>query len=246
MRCIGVALLLGLSMVSGEQRGYYSWSWGSGSTGPSNATLGVAFTGWVSVQQAIDDYSFDSESCCPALAGVGMLSLGGGNANGRFTVNALTDDISKNMAAIAAAGYGGVCFDIEEAAGSSADLIPAFTAAFAAAKAENLFVQVTSSHSAPYLTDSAEVAVDLIKLFCSDSNVDEISPQLYSSGTETEPDFGETSSCVEAGCTWELYQGCTANFVPSLVDETHLAATSDYFSTNYGIDVAGFYQWAQQ
>lgn len=50
------------------------------------------------------------------------------------------------------------------------------------------------SHSAPYQTDTPEDAVAFVKAWCADPNVDILSPQLYSSGTERSPDFTET--CV--------------------------------------------------
>ena len=154
-------------------------------------------------------------------------------------------DITTDMHAISEAGYGGVCFDVEETVGSSSELVPAFQKAFAAAKSSGLTVQVTTSHSAPYQADSASVVVDLVTAWCADGNIDEISPQLYSSGSETSPEFDATASCASEGCTWDLYENCTAKFVPSLVDSTHLAPTQSYFSSIFGIEVEGYYQWAQ-
>mmetsp|Transcript_12623 Transcript_12623/g.25746 ORF Transcript_12623/g.25746 Transcript_12623/m.25746 type:complete len:114 (-) Transcript_12623:34-375(-) len=107
-------------------------------------------------------------------------------------------------------------------------------------------VIITTSHSAPYQTDDASVAVDLVKSWCNSENVDYLSPQLYSSGMEGSPELDETSSCINAGCTWELYKPevCNANFAPSIVDETHLEASINFFK-QYGIEFAGYLVWAQ-
>ena len=47
-----------------------------------------------------------------------MLSLGGGNAAGQFTVDALSA-IQKDLDLVTAANYTGIVFDVEEAIGSS-------------------------------------------------------------------------------------------------------------------------------
>ena len=88
-------------------------------------------------------------------------------------------------------------YDVEEVDGPASETVPAFAAAFADLKKAGLAVGVTVSHSAPYATDTPADAVALAKAFASDKNVDIISPQLYSSGTETAPQFDETASCAK-------------------------------------------------
>jgi len=197
----------------------------------------VAFTGLVDVAQAIAGYS------TPTLEGTHFLSLGGGNAAGTFSSSVL-DNIATNCADIATAGYHGVMFDVEVVTGTSEEVVPAFAAAFQACKEAKLMVGVTTSHSAPYQTSTPATAVDLVKAWVGDDNVDILSPQLYGSGTETSPDFAETSSCASAGCTWELYKGAQAAFAPSIVDADQLDATTSYFTT-MGITTDGFFQWKQ-
>jgi len=228
-----------------EIKGYYSWNWGAGSQGPSGANAGAAFTGYTDVKTAIDYYPEGSAWCCPALKGTKYLTLGGGNSAGVFNAEALSKigiaaEYIKNTT-----DYDGVMFDVEIVYGASSVVVPAFAQAFKAMKQQNLIVGVTTSHSAPYMTDTPEVAVDLVKSWVKDSNIDLLSPQLYSSGSEGAPDFAETNNCKEAGCTWELYQGMTSKMVPSLVDESHYAATKTYFA-NLGITTEGFFQWRQQ
>lgn len=170
------------------------------------APPGVAFTGYVDVATALSNWA--GCGSCPALAGTPLLSLGGGTAPGTFSVAALSALVADGggLDLVVGAGYGGVVFDVEalEATDSGAALVSAFNAAFAACHAKGLKVVVTTSHSGPYSAGSAQVSVDLVASWCAEgANVDEVSPQLYSSGTEASPDFDETYFCGSAGCTWE-------------------------------------------
>eukprot|EP00750_Incisomonas_marina_P024953 INCI5243.2.p2 GENE.INCI5243.2~~INCI5243.2.p2 ORF type:complete len:203 (-),score=47.16 INCI5243.2:923-1531(-) len=139
-------------------------------------------------------------------------------------------------------------FDVEEVIGPSSATIPAFSTTFAALKQSNFLVGVTVSHSAPYATDTPQDAVDLMKSFVADENIDIFAPQLYSSGEETAPEFDETSQCVDEGCTWDIFNGMTANaaFAPAIVQDSHYAPTIDYFKSNHSIDVHGYFVWAQE
>jgi len=225
--------------------GYYSWNWGAGSFGPPGANAGAAFTGLTNVQQAIAGYTEGAAWCCPTLAGEKWLTLGGGNAAGSFNVDSL-NSIATSAETIksSSTGYAGVLFDVEIVYGSSS-VVGAFAAAFKGLKEGGLKVGVTTSHSAPYMTDTPEVAVDLVKSWVKDSNIDFLSPQLYSSGMEGAPDFAETNNCKAAGCTWDLYIGMTPEMVPSLVEESHYKHTESFFA-NLGIQTTGFFQWKQQ
>ena len=227
--------------------GYYSWNWGKGSRGPGGANIGVAFTGLTDVSKAIAGYTENASWCCPPLSGNKYLSIGGGNAAGQIGVADLRAIASKsNVSAIAAAGYAGVVFDVEEVIGAAAETGPAFAAAFAACKQQGLGVVVTTSHSAPYQTDSSADAVALVRGWAQDENIDVLSPQLYSSGQETSPQLDITSSCAP-DCSWDLYRGAKAKFAPSIVDESHLPAVREFFegNTTLGIKVDGFFQWKQ-
>ena len=229
-------------------KGYYSWNWGSGSTGPSGTSssddvIGVAFTGLVSVQDAIKGYDAGATWCCPELRGSRFLSLGGGNAAGSFTASALTK-IKSSMGAIKAANYSGIILDVEEATGSAKELVPAFAAVLAAAKGEGLRTAVTTSHSAPYQCDSANDAVALVKAWVADPNLDILSPQLYSSGQEGSPQFDTTASCSPA-CSWSLYKGFKGIFAPSIVEPSHYPATKAFFAAT-NVDTGGFFEWKQE
>jgi len=225
--------------------GYYSWNWGAGSFGPAGANNGAAFTGYTDVQQAIAYYTEGAAWCCPTLVGEKWLTLGGGNSAGTFNVDSL-NSIATSAETIksSSTGYDGVLFDVEIVYGSSSAVVPAFAAAFKGLKEGGLKVGVTTSHSAPYMTDTPQVAVDLVKSWVKDSNIDFLSPQLYSSGNEGAPDFAETNNCKAAGCTWDLYIGMIPEMVPSLVEESHYNHTESFFS-NLGIQTKGFFQWKQ-
>lgn len=236
---------VGKGSQSTEIIGYYSWNWGAGSFGPPGANAGAAFTGYTDVKTAIDYYPEGAAWCCPALAGEKWLTVGGGNSAGTFNARSLSSiensaDYIKNSTL-----YAGVLFDVEIVYGSNATIVDAFSAAFAGLKEGGLKVAVTTSHSAPYMTDTPEVAVDLVKSWVKDTNIDFLSPQLYSSGNEGAPDFAETNNCKAEGCTWDLYVGMIPKMVPSLVEESHYTATQTFFA-NKGITTEGFFQWRQQ
>jgi hypothetical protein len=232
----------------GTVKGYYSWNWGKGSS-PKGANNGVAFTGLADVGSAIAGYPWTgahSWCTCPKLEGTSWISLGGGNAAGEFTAQRLVAIASKsNTSAIAAANYSGVMFDVEEVVGPAETMVPLFAKAFAACKAAGLAVGVTTSHSAPHQTDAPADAVALVKAWAADTSIDILSPQLYSSGSEAAPEFDETASCEDAGCTWELYVGAKAAFAPSIVEPSQLDAVTAYFSAR-NISTAGYFEWKQE
>jgi len=230
-------------LESTETIGYYSWNWGAGSKGPTGANAAAAFTGYTDVKTAIDYYPEGAAWCCPALVGTKYLTLGGGNDAGKFDSKSLSK-IGIAAEYIKNTTYKGVIFDVEIVSGSSNNMVQAFAQAFKALKEEGLIVGVTTSHSAPYETDTPEVAVDLIKNWVQDSNIDFLSPQLYSSGMEGSPDFAETSNCKDYGCTWDLYIGMVPKMIPSLVEESHYSATQTFFA-DIGITTEGFFQWRQ-
>ena len=192
---------------------------------------------------AIAGYSEDAADCCPTLVGEKWLTLGGGSYFNVDSINSIATSV--DIIKSSSTEYTGVLFDIETVYGSSSVLVEAFAAAFKAMKDGGFKVGVTTSHSAPYETDTPEVAVDLVNSWVKDSNIDFISPQLYTSGTETEPNFDETWNCLAAGCTWDLYVGMIPRMVPSIVEESQYPATESFFS-DYGIQTTGFFQWQQQ
>jgi hypothetical protein len=146
------------------------------------------------------------------------------------------------MDAIKEAGYSGIIFDVENVDGTFDSINPLFDQAFRAAKRADLTVIVTVSHSAPYKTKSLLDGKKFVKSFAKSSNIDALSPQLYSTGTENQPDFDETFNCKDKGCTWDLYKTSKPRFIPSIVDSSHYDKVKEFFS-NKGIKCSGFLQW---
>ena len=130
-------------------------------------------------------------------------------------------------------GYDGIGYDVEEGvAGLEAD----FAASFAAAKAKGFKVLVTVSHSAPYgITDAPE----LMKSFFANPDIDLLSPQLYTDGTEPENDYD-----ISQGVVWRQYADCQAAVVPSIVKDTMYSDAQTYFA-NEGVTLQGYIQWSQ-
>ena len=58
-----------------------------------------------------------------------------------------------------------------------------------------------------------------------DPNVDILSPQLHSSGSEAAPQFAVTARCA-TDCAWNVYSGFKGLFAPSIVETFHFAAAS--------------------
>lgn len=206
--------------------GYYSFSWTGVGAPPAGATIGIAFSGWSTVEQALQ-----AGPPAGALAGTAKyLSLGGGNKNGVLSVDML-NGFGSHIPSIQGAGFNGVCFDVEE---SSAQMIPAMQAAFAACKAAGLRVLVTTSHSAP-VRGSSQGAV--VASWLADSNIDILSPQLYTTGRETSPLF-----VTSGGVPWSSWKGAHAVILPSLVDGSQYAATTAFFRSQ-GISIGGYLRW---
>ena len=130
------------------------------------------------------------------------------------------------------AGYDGICYDVEE---GDSGLESAFAQSFAAAKAAGLKVFVTVSHSQPYLISDAS---SLMQSFFSDGNIDYISPQLYTKGTESSNDYSFV------GTPWTAYASAKAAIVPSIVCASYYASAVNYFKSQ-GVTLQGYIEWSQ-
>lgn len=98
----------------------------------------------------------------------------------------------------------------------------------------NLIVLVTISHSAPYGFQDAAVLMDS---FLSSSHIDFLSPQLYTSGTETQNDYATSH-----GVTWQSYAGARPQIIPSIVTSNLYQDARNYFR-NCGVNTTGYIQW---
>merc|ERR1712166_1564140 len=64
---------------------------------------------------------------------------------------------------------------------------------------------VTTSHSAPYAAPSVSQKLAIIDSWAKSDNIDIFSPQLYTSGVETEPEFAIT----QCGSTLDTVRTCS-------------------------------------
>ena len=130
-------------------------------------------------------------------------------------------------------GYQGISFDVEE---GDSGLQQAFQETFEIAQSAGLKVSVTVSHSSPYGVADGPA---LMKSFFSSASIDYLSPQLYTSGLETENAYTQS-----AGVPWSDYAGAKSLFLPSIVDVSMYSSAAQYFQS-LGIATAGFAQWKQ-
>jgi hypothetical protein len=214
--------------LSASITGIYEWTW-DGIEGilPPSANVMIIFSGWSIVDNALSE----SEPIGNGFMGDLYISFGGGNDSGKLT----TANLASLNAAINSgrfSRYSGVCYDVELGdSGLSADL----EASFIVAKANNLKVFVTVSHSAPYGISDKIVVME--NLFNSD-NVDYLSPQLYTTGSETSNDY------VYDGVSWEAWASSKAPVVVSITDFKLYEDAHTYFAGK-GVQVVGFIQWRQ-
>jgi len=207
--------------------GLWYWTWSSGvNVGDTN--LGVAFSGWADPAQAISD----STSVINSLPGTKYIALGGGNSNGYWTI-AILQKVSSYCSSNSFQGYSGLVFDVEE---GDSGLSSQFESTFAACKSSGYKILITVSHSAPYgISDAASV----MQSFFSNQNIDYLSPQLYTSGTEQSNDF-----TTAGGVQWSSYAQTSAQIIPSIVTGSLYPNAQSYFS-GVGVKTVGYVQWSQ-
>jgi hypothetical protein len=156
-------------------------------------------------------------------------------------------DFARFLPGVKAAGFHGICFDIEMTIGEI-ELVKAVEQAFAACKRADLLVMVTTSHSAPYAAASEASKIAFVDSWIKSPHLDIFSPQLYSRGRESQPEF-ETTPCLSNGqvsgshCSYERLKGMKkAIWMPSLATSGHYQAAKDFFAGE-GIQIKGFIQW---
>merc|ERR1719174_374989 len=94
---------------------------------------------------------------------------------------------------------------------------------------------VTVSHSAPY---GCSDAATLMSAFFQDANIDFLSPQFYTTGDETSPDFEETRG---TNVSWAMYENAIAAFLPSIVSASQFEAVVAHLPDQ---TMDGFIQWS--
>ena len=206
------------------------WTWGTDFKTPAGTNLDIAFGGYADIALALNDAAATSTH----LLSKKLLNVGGGNWAGHWTV-ALIQKLITYINNGSLSSYQGICFDIEE---GDAGLSASFAQVFAAAKAKGLFVFVTISFSEPYGIPDGH---SLMLSFFSSSNIDVISPQMYSCSSGT--------SCIivttQGGSTpWTLFQTSLAAVVPSIPTGANYAQLQSFFASK-GVTTRGYVQWLQ-
>lgn len=208
--------------------GYWWWSWSSCACAPACTSISIAFSGYVNPQEAVQN-SAHTES---KLSGSKYICLGGGNTSGAWTSDAL-QQVTAAISNGTFAGYTGIAYDVEE---GDSGLESLFQESFAAAKANNFAVLVTVSHSAPYgIADAAT----LMHSFFADPNIDFLSPQLYTTGSETSNDYATSGEVI-----WSQYAASKASVIPSIVNASMYESAQSYFQAQ-GVTLNGYVQWCQ-
>lgn len=210
---------------------YYKWTWtGSHGGGLSDATFSIAFSGWMNVDNMLQESSL----VYPNLHGSKYISFGGGNYNGRFTATRLAA-IDAAMRAGRFSAYAGLVYDVEV---GDSGLTPALLSSLRLAKELGFETVVTVSHSAPYGIADAHTVMDAV---LQSEGVDYVSPQLYTSGYEAANDYA-----ISQGYAWGNYVARRGNVkvIVSIVDRSYYADAQRFFG-DLGIELSGFIQWRQ-
>jgi hypothetical protein len=230
--------------------GYYEWTYNNPLSLPptylGEPTINIAFSGYADPTWLLIVFSeWDYRRGPPRDLSVELFctsALVAGNNNGYFTatiLNNITNAINGGQFNI----YPGIVFDIEE---GDSNLANAFNAAFMAAKSKEMIVVVTTSHSGPY---GIEDAAELMNSFFTNDYIDYLSPQLYTAGTETQNDFSASQNVP-----WSLWMGPNRpSIIPSVVTANLFSGTppadldgaANFVQDKLGLNVAGFFQWAQ-
>ena len=205
-------------------RGYYKWTWSPTQVPAGSWDMGILFGG-ESPRQAID---ININKASTITSGKKFLNLGGGLESGIWNVSDL-DYINQKLTEIKRAGWDGLCFDVEVCT-PNVSFVDAFKNCFAKCKQAGLKVLVTMSHTNPYQCQTgAGQGMDLVNSWINDSNVDYISPQLYSSGDSLEPS------------NLSMFKSVENKIVPSIPD----VPDWDGLNTKTGINNAGYIIWKQ-
>ena len=205
-------------------RGYYKWTWSSNQIPEGSWDIGILFGG-ESPRAAIDT---NINSAYKITSGKKFLNLGGGLDSGIWNIGDF-DYINQKLSEIKKAGWEGVCYDVEVCP-PNVSFVDAFKNSFAKCKQEGLQVLVTMSHTNPYKCQTgAGQGMDMVKSWMSDSNIDYISPQLYSSGDDLEPS------------DLTMFKSIENKIIPSIPD----VPDWNGLNTKTGINNAGYIIWKQ-
>ncbi len=206
--------------------GFYVHS--HGMQAPQGTNLSVAFSGYIDAAQI-------NAWCNPVfdqLVGQKYVSISGGGT--KWTA-ANAQQVLSDVEGGSYARYDGICLDIEEA---DPGLGNHYAQIISAIKGKGQGTLVTVSHSAPWgISDAAA----LMQQFFANPQIDILSPQLYTSGSEKENDYATSH-----GVTWDDWATAKAAIAPSIVTADLYASAEQYFSEHAGITLQGYLQWADR
>jgi hypothetical protein len=209
-----------------KRTGYWLWNWdgGKGSFNPdTDCDIGIFFGG-EKPADAINKNLGKAGSLTKAR--MRFLNLGGGGETGIWQLSDFPY-INKNLAKIYDYGWDGVCFDVEVCT-PNVSFINAFADCFAKCKAAKLKVLITISHTNPYACQTGKgQGMDLVNAWIKDTNVDFISPQLYS---------GDGENLYKSDLS--IFANAHAKIVPSIPYEKDWARIQDL-----GIVPFGYIAW---
>jgi hypothetical protein len=226
-----IVLIALLALCSAQTyKGYYQQTWKATGKQPSGTNIGIAFSGWANPNNAVSD----SNGVKGALPNTKYIALGGGNANGRWT-SALLSSVNSAINAGSFSGYAGLCYDIEE---GDSGLANAFETSFSTAKANGLKVIVTISHAGPYGVSDATAVMNKV---LASTNVDFVTPQLYTSGSETSLDYSVGAS----GFPWSSWKSAKAKILLSIPQSSQWSCGYKWFMDQgfSSSNVVGYIVW---
>jgi hypothetical protein len=231
--------------------GYFQYTWTSVLI-PNGANTSVAFSGYADPTTALSN----STNVYNNLIGSKYISLGGGYGSdgtpnaGKFTMQVLQNILTAiNNGSFSQ--YTGILFDVEyvdstgipapNPANPSISLMyPLFKSIFAAAQSKNLKVIVCVGHSGN-IQDLATYAQDttLMQNFLADSNVNYVSPQLYSSGLENPPQYNVN------GLPWSAWATSGKPIIVAIPWAQQYECVETWASQQTPpLKLSGFLQWA--
>jgi hypothetical protein len=160
--------------------GYWMWTWGGGGSGEPDTMcdIGIRFGGDVP-RTAIDNNIGLANTLTKCREK--FLNLGGGLETGIWNISDF-DYINSQLNNIKSKGWDGICFDVEVCT-PNVSFVEAFAKCFTNCKDAGLKVLVTMSHTNPYQCQTGiGQGMDLVNAWIKDTNIDYISPQLYTQG----------------------------------------------------------------
>lgn len=214
-------------------RGHWQKTWNVASTRFRSANLGFAFSGWPDPKNALRD----SSKVYNNLEGRKIITVGGGNRNGRWTASKLRSVIH----AIRTGGfrdYSGIAFDIEE---GDSGLTGQFLYAFYYAKRARLLVVVTVPRTAPYgINDARKLMWNIVR----SPNIDILAPMMYPSGVNYDQcsDNGGLFTGTLKRVPWSWFRNSRAAVVPSIWKPRYYSGARSFLK-RYGIRTQGYITW---